>query len=117
MFASPIVTGSLAPILMIDVIIVVAVVIIANVVFNAFEKHLPPWRRVLKHGVLVLILVSLGLGFGRVIFYGLLGLLTLGQIVLHAWYFPKHDVNGLTAEPYDTYLTLIHHMKRKGERT
>lgn len=37
--------------------------------------------------------------------------MTLGQIYLHGWYFPKHGINGLTAEPYDKYLEVIEKMK------
>ncbi|MHA2131927.1 MAG: hypothetical protein ACW99L_18315 [Promethearchaeota archaeon] len=39
-------------------------------------------------------------------------LLTIGQIILHAWYFPKHGINGITAEPYEMYLELIGKMKK-----
>ena len=39
--------------------------------------------------------------------YALLLLMAAGMMVLHAWWFPKHGVNGVTAEPYDRCLRLI----------
>jgi hypothetical protein len=37
--------------------------------------------------------------------------LTVGQIVLQGWWFPRHGINGLSAEPYDKYLALINEVK------
>jgi hypothetical protein len=97
-----------------DILLVLAGVLVGNLVFNNFEKHLPWTRRIVKHGVLWLVLVGvralLG-GWGLVV---ALALLTAGQIVLHAWWFPKNGVNGLTAEPHEVYLALISKMKNKG---
>jgi hypothetical protein len=95
----------------IDYIIVIAGWAIANVVFNNFEKHLPLWRRVGKFAILLLILSVIGFLFGRYAFYGAIALLTVGQIVLHGWWFPRHGINGLSAEPYDKYLALINEVK------
>ena len=99
------------PIHTIDIVIVIVGVIVGNIVFRNFEKHLPIARRVLKHGALLSVLVVVGVLFGRIVFYGILLVLTVGQFVLHAWYFPKHGVNGLTAEPHERYLNLINAMK------
>ena len=94
-----------------DFIFVLTGGVIANVVFNNFEKHLPLWRRIGKFAILLLILSAIGFLLGRYGFYGALALLTVGQIVLHGWWFPRHGINGLSAEPYDKYLALIHEMK------
>ena len=94
--------------------LVLAGIVAGNVVFNAFEKHLPWWRRVLKHGLLFGALAAVRLVFGGWALLGVLLALTAGQVALHAWYFPKHGVNGLTAEPYQRYLELIG--KMKGQR-
>lgn len=107
------VIGSLTPIRIIDIVIILGVPILANIVFNPFEKHLPIMRRITKHASLVILIVALGLLFGRIVFYSVLGLLAIGQVILHAWYFPRHGVNGLTAEPYETYLRLISKMKNE----
>lgn len=86
-------------------------IVLGNVVFNKFEKHLPWWRRAAKHGLVFLVVAGVRLAFGAWALLGVLCALTLGQLVLHAWYFPRHGVNGLTAEPYDRYLALIARMK------
>jgi phosphoglycerol transferase MdoB-like AlkP superfamily enzyme len=81
------------------------------VVFNNFEKHLPMKRRVLKLFIVVATLAIIGLLFSRYAFWGVITLMTIGQVVLHGWYFPKKGINGLTAEPYDKYLATIQEMK------
>ena len=79
--------------------------------FNNFEKHLPVTRRVLKLVLVVGILAIIGMLFGRYVFWGFISLMTMGQIYLHGWYFPKQGINGLNAEPYDKYLEVIEKMK------
>ena len=81
------------------------------VVFNKFEKHLPTARRIVKLFIVVGTLAVIGLLFSRYAFWGVITLMTIGQIVLHGWYFPKKGINGLTAEPYDKYLATIQEMK------
>jgi hypothetical protein len=56
-------------------------------------------------------LAVIGILFGRYAFWGVITLMTTGQVILHAWYFPKQGINGLTAEPYDRYLATIQKMK------
>lgn len=91
--------------------LVFAGIVAANVAFNAFEKHLPLWRRVLKHGMLFMFLAAVRIAFGGWALLATLVVFATGQLVLHGWYFPKHGVNGLTAEPYERYLELITRMK------
>jgi amino acid transporter len=79
--------------------------------FNNFEKHQPLPRRITKLFLLVGILGLIGVLFSRYVFWGLIVLMTIGQVILHGWYFPKHGVNGLTAEPDERYLALIEEMK------
>ncbi|MGH8429891.1 MAG: hypothetical protein ACREUF_05770 [Solimonas sp.] len=95
-----------------DYLVVIAGGLAGNIIFNNFEKHLPLWRRAAKFTVLLAVLALVGAVLGRYAFYAVLVLLTLGQIILHAWWFPRHGINGLTAEPYDKYLELIGRMKR-----
>ena len=47
-----------------DMSLVFAAIILANIVFNNFEKHLPLWRRVLKHGIFFLFLLFIRIFFG-----------------------------------------------------
>ncbi len=83
------------------------------VLFNNFEKHLSLGYRIMKLMILVGLLTSLGILLGRWVFWGAILLMTLGQLILHLWYFPKNGINGLTAEPRKEYLALIEKMKGK----
>lgn len=114
MFEQPIFTPSLAPIHLIEILIVFTIASIAYfLVFNNFEKHMPLKHRVKKLFVVVGVLIVIGVLFGRAAFWGVISLMTIGQVILHGWYFPKHGINGLTAEPYDKYLATIEKMKGK----
>jgi hypothetical protein len=114
MFDQPVVLPTLAPISLAEILIVFTIASMAYfLAFNNFEKHLPIQRRVTKLFVVVGVLAIIGILFGRFAFWGLITLMTIGQIYLHGWYFPKHGINGLTAEPYDKYLETIEKMKGK----
>jgi len=99
-----------------DLTIVLFIIILANIVFNNFEKHLPMLRRILKHGLLFIALILVRVFIGQKLFLFILLLLTFGQIILHAWWFPKNGINGLTAKPHDKYLELIKKMKSTKSR-
>ena len=114
MFDQPVVLPALAPISPAEILIVFTIASMAYfLAFNNFEKHLPIQRRVTKLFVVIGVLAIIGILFGRFAFWGLITLMTIGQIYLHGWYFPKHGINGLTAEPYDKYLETIEKMKGK----
>lgn len=96
----------------VELVTVLAIASLAYfVIFDKFEKHLPLRRRIIKLLVVVGTLAVIGVLFSRYAFWGVIALMTIGQIVLHGWYFPKKGVNGLTAEPYDRYLAVIQEMK------
>ena len=114
MFEQPVIFPSLSPISLIEILIVFAIASIANfLVFNDFEKHVPAQKRVTKLFIVVVVLAVIGFLFGRFVFWGVITLMTIGQVYLHGMYFPKHGINGLTAEPYDKYLETIERMKGK----
>jgi hypothetical protein len=71
----------------------------------------PTQRRIIKLFIVIGVLSIIGILFGRYAFWGVIGLMTIGQVYLHGVYFRKHGVNGLTAEPYDKYLELTEKMK------
>jgi uncharacterized membrane protein len=112
MLEQPIFIPSSVPISFNEILVVLMIACIAYfLVFNNFEKHLPAQRRVVKLFVVIGILAVIGILFGRYAFWGVITLMTAGQVILHAWYFPKQGINGLTAEPYDRYLATIQKMK------
>jgi amino acid transporter len=101
---------------LVEILIVLTIASLAYfVVFNNFEKHLPIKRRAIKLFIVVGILAVIGILFSRYAFWGMIALMTAGQVYLHGWYFPKHGINGLTAEPHDKYLEVI--KKMKGDST
>ena len=103
---------SIPAVSLMEILIVLTIASLAYfVVFNNFEKHLPITRRVIKLFVVVSILAVIGILFSRYAFWGMIALMTIGQVYLHSWYFPKHGINGLTAEPHDKYLEVIAKMK------
>ncbi|NJC98240.1 MAG: hypothetical protein C3F07_04700 [Anaerolineales bacterium] len=112
MLERPIILQHLRPVASTDILIVLIIAGIAYfLAFNNFEKHLPLKGRVVKLFAVVGVLAGIGILFGRFAFWGFIILMTLGQIYLHGWCFPKQGINGLTAEPYDKYLKVIEQMK------
>jgi hypothetical protein len=94
-----------------DLIFIISGWGLGNLIFNKFEKHLPWWRRIGKLLMIMGILYLVGLA-GRAWIYAVLGMMMTGMTVLHAYWFPKHGINGLTAEPYNLYLNLINKVKK-----
>lgn len=91
-----------------ELAIVVAAWGIANVVFRAFEAHVPWTKRLVKFAVLFLMLALIRYRAGRLWFYLSISTLTAGIVVLHGWWFHyRHGVHWRTAEPRDRYLRLI----------
>lgn len=112
MFEHPILLSSLPTLTITEILIVFTIAGIAYfVLFNNFEKHIPVQKRITKLFIVVGILAIIGVLFGRYAFWGVITLMTVGQIYLHGVYFPKHGINGFTAEPYDKYLQVIARMK------
>ena len=110
----PIFFPSAPAITLAEILIVLTIASIAYfLLFNNFEKHVPMQRRIKKLFIVVGILAVIGVLFSRVAFWGVIVLMTIGQVYLHGVYFPKHGINGLTAEPYDKYLETIEKMKGK----
>lgn len=87
--------------------LIMAIFAIGGVLFGRFEQHKPRGRRVMKQilGVSALLLVDVFVG--RFWAFGLLALLAIFVVYIHAWWLPKHGINGWTAEPYDRYLALV----------
>ncbi len=114
MFGNSVLLPSLPAVSLIEILVVLTIASLAYfVVFKKFEKHVPMRRRIVKLLTVVGVLSIIGIVFSRYAFWGTIGLMTIGQIYVHGVYFPKHGVNGWTAEPYDKYLELTERMKGK----
>jgi hypothetical protein len=75
--------------------------------FGHFEAHKPRWRRALKVALTLVLLPGISVTAGRGWMLALLGALSVAVVVVHAWWLPKHGVNGWTAEPRERYYELL----------
>jgi len=89
-----------------EVAVVASIFAVGNIVFGHWEFGTPKWRRVLKFVVFVGITVGLSAGLGRRWAFGFLGVLGIAVLVVHAWWLPRHGINGWTGEPKEKYYAL-----------
>ena len=94
-----------------EVAIVMTIVGVGSILFGHFEEHKPKWRRLVKVAIILAAVLTVSATLGRIWAFGLLALLLLVVLFLHAWWLPKHGVNGWTGEPRERYYELIGHKK------
>jgi hypothetical protein len=90
-----------------DVAIATTVLMLGHLYFGRFEEHRPRWRRLLKSLLLVALLVGTTAWAGRPWMFVGLGMIGVGVLIIHAWWLPRHGVNGWTAEPRERYYALV----------
>lgn len=90
-----------------DTTIVLGLFAVGSILFGHFEEHKPKWRRLLKVLIVLGVVLTLSATVGRVWAFGVLAIPLLGAVVVHAWWLPKHGVNGWTGEPKERYYELI----------
>jgi hypothetical protein len=82
--------------------------LLAQILFNGYEAHVPLSKRASKFAVLLIVFSSIHYFAGRWLFYGLLLLMALGIGILHGyWFHYRNGIHWRTAEPRDRYLQLI----------
>lgn len=94
-----------------EVAIVMAIAGVGSILLGHFEEHKPKWRRLLKIAIILAAVLTVSATVGRIWAFGLLALLLVVALFLHAWWLPKHGVNGWTGEPRERYYELIGHKK------
>lgn len=89
-----------------EVAVTAFLLLVGQILFGHFEERTPRWRILLKHvfGICIFVLISYFLG--RFWFYISLILALVPVFIIHAWWLPKHGVNGWTGEPRDKYYEL-----------
>jgi hypothetical protein len=92
--------------LWIEVAVMATLFALGNILFGHFEERTPKWRRVLKFFVMMTAITAISATAGRVWSASVLAALFAIAAVIHAWWLPKHGINGLTAEPRDKYYAL-----------
>ena len=90
-----------------DVAVVATLFAVGNILFGRFVEHQPRWHRLLKLVVALAVLAAVSTTAGRVWAYGVLAIPLLAAVYVHAWWLPRHGVNGWTAEPRERYLELV----------
>lgn len=96
-----------------DVAVVMSIFGIGNVLFGRFEEHKPRLRRLLKIPVVLGLVLVLASTAGRAWAYGLIALLGLGALWVHAVWLPRHGISGWTAEPRRRYLALMRRVEKE----
>jgi hypothetical protein len=79
---------------------------VGNILLGHFEEGRPKWHRIVKVVVGGAVAVTVSATAGREWFFGLLGVVAVAVLVIHAWWLPRMGVNGWTAEPRERYYAL-----------
>ena len=89
--------------------------VVLTVAFGRFEQHKPAWRRLSKLAALLVLLLVLVEMAGRLVAYGVLGLLLTAGASFHFAVLSKLGINGWTGEPRDRFEALLREGKAHGE--
>ena len=89
---------------------------VLTVVFGRFAQHKPAWRRLSKWVALLLLLLVLIETAGRLVAYGVLGLLFMTGALLHFVVLSRLGINGWTGEPRDRLEALLREIENQGEK-
>jgi hypothetical protein len=74
-----------------------------NIFLGHFEERSPKWRKLLKYFVILSIIISLSIFFGRTVALIILGATIIPVIYIHGIVLPKKGINGWTGEPKSKY--------------
>lgn len=86
-----------------EVAVVASIFAVGNILFGHFEEGIPKWKRIGKFFLFTGIAVLISETVGRFWFFVFLGILLLFVLIIHAWWLPKHGINGWTGEPKEKY--------------
>jgi hypothetical protein len=87
-----------------EVAIVSIVFALGNMVMGHFEERTPKLRRVAKYFVILVLVCSVSVYFGRTASMILLGSFVIPLLYIHGYYLPrKKGINGWTGEPKSRY--------------
>lgn len=93
--------------LWLDLAVVMSLFAVGSILFGRFEEHKSRGRRLLKLGIVSVVVLTMSATVGRTWAFGLLALPLLGAAWVHLYWLPKHGINGWTAEPREKYLDLV----------
>ena len=90
----------------VEVAVVATMFAVGNILFGDWEVETLKWRRLLKFIVTLGITLGISAGLGRRWAFVFLGVLLIPVLIVHAWWLPKHGINGWTGEPRERYYAL-----------
>jgi hypothetical protein len=89
-----------------EVAIVAIIFAVGNILFGHWEAGTPKWRRLLKFVLILVLTLGISTSLGRRWAFLFLGLMGLAALIVHAWWLPRHGINGWTAEPKEKYYAM-----------
>lgn len=81
-----------------EVAVISSIYALGQVFFRSFAERTPRGQRAIKIILSVTLACALSGLFGRVWFFVVLSALFIFFLYVHAWYLPRHGVNGWTGE-------------------
>jgi hypothetical protein len=82
-----------------EVAVVATIFAVGNILFGHWEAETPKWRRLFKFVVILGLTLAISASVGRRWAFLLLGLMGIAALIVHAWWLPRHGINGWSAEP------------------
>jgi hypothetical protein len=89
-----------------EVAVMATVIALGHSLLGHFEERTPKWRKAGKLLGAIAAAVLISATLGRVWFFALFGLCLLAVLYIHAWWLPRHGINGWTGEPKEKYYKL-----------
>jgi len=87
-----------------EVAIVSIIFAVGNMVMGHFEEQTPKLRRVGKYFLMLVLVCTISVLFGRTVSMIFLGIFIIPLLYIHAYYLPKKKgINGWTGEPKTKY--------------
>ena len=91
-----------------DLGIVFAGWLVAQLLFSGYEAHVPLRKRIAKIAIMLVVFALIHRFAGRAAFYSLLLLMSVGIAILHGyWFHYRNGIHWRKAEPREKYLQLI----------
>lgn len=89
-----------------DVALILFTFAIGSIFFGHFEERTPKRKKVAKVLFFSILAAALSALFGHGAVLALLAFVAIYALIIHAWYLPRHGINGLTGEPREKYYAL-----------
>lgn len=89
-----------------DIAVVSGLFVLGHIGFGHFEERTSAWRKLAKYVFTLCVVTCLSALFGRIVSFGLLGVMLLGVFYIHGIWLPRKGINGWTGEPKARYYEL-----------